>query len=147
MSRALIRGFLGVSGALLIATGLTVLFDPLSVLGIEVGSLSSEASLLSELRSPGLLLIISGGVSIAAVFRQRLAATALVLSALLYGSFGVSRLVSLVIDGSPSTSIFAAMAIELIAGVLAVAALVAIKKSRSTRSGRFSAGEFAGKLS
>ncbi len=144
MRRVLIRGFLGVSGALLIVTGLTVLFDPLSVLGIEAGSLSRETSLLSELRSPGLLLIISGGVSIAAVFRQRLAATALVLSALLYGSFGVSRLVSLVIDGLPSTSILAAMAIELIAGALAIAALVGVKTVRPDRRGRLAAAEFAG---
>ena len=147
MSRALIRGFLGVSGTLLIATGLTVLFDPLSVLGMEVRSLSSEASLLSELRSPGLLLIISGGVSFAGVFQQRLVGTALALSVLLYGSFGVSRLVSLVIDGSPSTSILAAMAIELIAGLLAIAALVVVKKARSNRSGFIAAAGLAGELS
>ena len=143
MSRAWIRGFLGVSGTLLIVTGLTVLFDPLSVLGIDVGSLGSDASLLSELRSPGLLLLISGGVSFASVFQQRLVGTALALSALLYGSFGMSRLVSLVIDGSPSSAILAAMAIELIAGLLAIAGLIVVKKARSDRSGFLAAAGFA----
>ena len=147
MSRAWIRGFLGVSGTLLIVTGLTVLFDPLSVLGIDVGSLGSDASLLSELRSPGLLLLISGGVSFASVFQQRLVGTALALSALLYGSFGMSRLVSLVIDGSPSSAILAAMAIELIAGLLAIAGLIVVKKARSDRSGFLAAAGFAGEMS
>jgi hypothetical protein len=147
MSRALIRVFLGVSGALLLVTGLAVLFDPLSLLGIEVSALSGIASLLSELRSPGLLLIICAGVSFAGAFRPRYAATALVLSALLYGSFGVSRLVSLVIDGTPSTSILAAMAIELIAGLLAVLARIGLEKARSHRRGHDAPGRFAGELS
>lgn len=141
MSRIMIKLFLGASGALLLLTGLTVLLDPLSVLGINVGSAGEDASLLSELRSPGLLLLVSGGLSLAAAFRWRLAGVALQLSILLYGSFGLSRLVAVSIDGMPSTSILAAMVIELVAACLAAVAYVALRKARSNRSGHYSSDD------
>lgn len=138
MSRIMIRLFLVVSGALLLLTGLTVLLDPLSVLGIDVGAVGEDASLLSELRSPGVLLLASSGLSLAAAFRWQLADVALRLSILLYGSFGLSRLVAIGVDGLPSSSIIAAMAIELVAACLAAVAAAALRKARSGRSGLYS---------
>ena len=73
----------------------------------------------------------SGVVVLLGAFRVRLARTSLMLSALVYGTFGLSRLVSMAFDGLPSTSLMVATGVELVAGTLALVALFGSVRSRS----------------
>jgi len=76
--------------------------------------LGNDPSLLSEIRAPGGLLVISGSLILIGVFRPTLRSLALMLTVLVYGSFGLSRLLSFYLDGMPSHGLMIAMVVELV---------------------------------
>ena len=103
-----------VSGLLLLAIGGTILFVPHAFYASDGIVLGTDPSLLSEIRAPGGLLATSGLFILAGVFRPTLRSFALMLTILVYGSFGLSRLVGLALDGMPSNSLAIATVIELV---------------------------------
>ena len=123
MSRAASHKLLFIAGLLLIAVGLGVLIDPLAVAGSSA-ALGSETNLMSELRGPGGLLLGCGILIVIGAVRSTHTTLALTLSALAFGGFGLSRLVSLLLDGVPSGAVLSAMALELLIGGLSVIALL-----------------------
>ncbi|MEM7503521.1 MAG: DUF4345 domain-containing protein [Pseudomonadota bacterium] len=123
MSRAASYRLLLIAGLLLVAVGLGVLIDPLAVAGSSP-TLGSETNLMSELRGPGGLLLACGILIVIGAVRSTHTQLALTLSALAFGGFGLSRLVSLLLDGIPSGAVLAAMALELLIGGLSVIALL-----------------------
>lgn len=106
--------FLSVAGLLLLAIGGTILLVPHAFYASDGIVLGNDPSLLSEIRAPGGLLATSALFILAGAFRQNLRSMALMLTALVYGSFGFSRLVGLFLDGMPSNSLLMATGVELI---------------------------------
>lgn len=135
MSNATSHKLLFIAGLLLVAVGLGVLIDPLAVAGSSA-ALGSETNLMSELRGPGGLLLGCGILVIVGAVRSAYTRLALTLSALAFGGFGLSRLVSLLLDGVPSGAVLAAMAVELIIGVLSVVALFTYEARRPIGAAR-----------
>lgn len=113
------RTVLAASGALLALIGGAMLTKTeafLQTSGIEI---HADPGLLSELRAPSGLLIISGAIMLAGSVRTRFVNLGLTTGSLVYGSYGVARLVSMILDGLPSGSLIGATAVELVlAGVL-----------------------------
>ena len=124
MTCHLTRTLLVFSGMLGLAIGLAILLMPHAFLATSGVSLGSDASLLSEIRAPGGFLIMTSLMMIAGAARQTLMRPGLFLAALVYGSFGLSRLVGLAFDGRPSDSLLLATLIELIVGAAAILALI-----------------------
>jgi peptidoglycan/LPS O-acetylase OafA/YrhL len=93
--------------------------------------LGNEPNLLSEIRAPGGMLIASALVMLLGVVRQKLTWQALILAALLYGSYGVSRLLSMLLDGVPTGSLFWAAVLELIIGSLCVVTVLRFDTNQS----------------
>ena len=93
--------------------------------------LGNDPSLLSEIRAPGGLLATSALLILIGVFRQNLRSIALILTVLIYGSFGFSRLVSLVLDGIPSNSLLTATVIELVMAAIVLGMLLHLPSVRS----------------
>lgn len=85
-------------------------------------ALGSDPSLLSELRAPGAGLAVLGAVMLAGLVRQSLSAVALVAALVVFLGFPAGRLVSLALDGHPSTGIVAAFAFELAVAALCLLA-------------------------
>ena len=75
------------------------------------------------MRAPGGLLILASLIALAGAVKRSLARTGLILSASVYGSYGLSRLVSLALDGMPSDSLLLAALIELVVAALSLFAL------------------------
>ncbi len=116
------RIFVGAVGGLLIAVGTGLMFQPHDFSAANGIILGDNPSQLSEIRAPGALLIISALFMLISVGRARLLEPALALIAGIYGSYGLARLFSLMIDGPPSHSLVQAMIIELvIAGLSSIA--------------------------
>lgn len=125
------RLLLVVSGILLLLIGTMILIFPHSFYASNGVTLGNEASLLSEIRAPGGLLIGCAIILLLGVVRQNMLRSALILSALVYGTFGVARLFSFVIDGLPVTSLIAATFLEIIIGALSVLLIPGTKSESS----------------
>ena len=124
MTQPLTRILLAVSGTTGLTIGLAILFRPHAFLASSGISLGTDASLLSEIRAPGGLLLLCSLVALGGAIRQTLMQTGLVFSALIYSTYGLSRLVSIVLDGMPSPSLQLAALIELVIGALSLFALL-----------------------
>ncbi len=131
MRRLWPRFLLVVSGALLFVIGAAVLFSPRAFFAANGVTLGYDPSLLSEIRAPGGLLVGCAIVMLLGAFRSSITRQALFLAAMVYGSYGFSRLVGMAIDGMPSASLVGATAMELIVGGLCAASLTSYKAAAS----------------
>ncbi len=119
-----LNSLLFVSGLIGICIGAAILIIPAvfhSSNGIDLGN---NVNLLSEVRAPGGALLACGILIILGVFIQKLTFTSLVVSATLYLSYGLSRLLSMSLDGMPSQELLLVTGLELVFGVLAVLAFI-----------------------
>ena len=125
MTPIVTRVFLVVSGAILLAVGIGVLFQPHAFFASNGATLTGEPSLMSEVRAPGGMLLVSGIVVLVGAVWASVSWYGLALSALVYGTFGIARLVSMAFDGMPSDALVAATGVELVLGLLSLAVLLA----------------------
>ncbi len=129
MMRLAIHAFLALSGVILLYVGCSTLVTPHAFFAASGAALGSEPSLMSEVRAPGGMLLVSGVIVALGAFRRDMAGLALGLTALIYATFGVSRLVSVALDGMPSEALVLALAIELGVGALAMAAFIHVRSN------------------
>ena len=119
-----LKTILIISGLIASGIGVAILFAPTAfyaTYGIELGS---DVSLLNEIRAPGAALLASGILIISGAFVDKLAFTAVVVSTLLYLSYGLSRVMSIAIDGMPVEGLVQAAILEIIIGLASIFALV-----------------------
>ncbi|WP_321448895.1 DUF4345 domain-containing protein [uncultured Cohaesibacter sp.] len=115
---------LGIAGLTAFVIGATITSMPHMFYASYGIFLGSEASLLSELRAPGAGLASLGGIMLIGIVRQRFAAVAILASLMVFLSFPAGRLVSLVLDGMPSTGILMALIFECLIAALCLLAFV-----------------------
>ena len=112
--------FLVIAGALLLVIGLMILMAPHAFHGSNGIALGNDPNLLSEVRAPGGLLTACGVLILAGALQRAWRPQVLALTVLVYGSFGLARVLSMVLDGLPSASLVAATALELAAAAMGV---------------------------
>ncbi|MEV4712335.1 DUF4345 domain-containing protein [Micromonospora sp. NPDC049374] len=83
--------------------------------GIEY---AGNSSLLSEARAAGGSLLATGVLVTLGGYVRRLTFTAALVGAVVYLAYGLSRLLSMALDGPPATGLVAAMVVELILGAV-----------------------------
>lgn len=113
---------LGVAGTTALAIGSFIVSAPHAFYASYGIVLGQDPNLLSELRAPGAGLAALGAVMLAGVVRTSMTAAALVTALTVFFAFAAGRVVSLAVDGVPSTSVSAALLIEVAIGLLLVAA-------------------------
>ena len=123
---------LGLAGLIAAAVGFGILFVPHAFYAASGIAIGTDASLLNELRAPGGMVLAIGLFALMGTARNPLTLPALALSVLLYLGFGLSRLVSIVLDGMPNTTMVQTTVLELAVGGLCAAAL-AVTMHRQTR--------------
>lgn len=117
------RVYLVLAAAVALAIGLTLVIAPHALHGSNGIDLGTDANLLSEVRAPGAFLVVAGAVILAGALRSRLAGSATAVAAALYLSYGLGRAVGWALDGRPHESLVAAMVIEVVLGLVALAFL------------------------
>jgi hypothetical protein len=122
------RVLLAVSGAITIAIGAGLMFVPAQFQASAGIILGPDINLLSEVRAPGGFLLATGILILLGAFRRQMARLALLLSSLLYLSYAGARLVGILMDGMPSSTILTALGIEVVIGGLCLAALTAKRR-------------------
>ncbi|MDC0739055.1 DUF4345 domain-containing protein [Cognatishimia sp. SS12] len=119
---------LGAAGLISLIVGLTIAFAPHALFGSAGVSLPDNASLLSEIRTPGVFLIAIGGYLIFAALRGASLVVPLTVSVVLFGAYAAGRVLSFAADGMPAQSLLMAFGVEaLIAGIC----LIALKTEKS----------------
>ena len=116
----MIRAYLGLSGIIAALIGASILAAPHAIFASNQIMLGADPSLLSEIRAPGGLLLTCGVLMLAGAFSTRFTSLGLLTCALVFTTYGVSRVVSLLLDGPPSASLVGALLIELVIGGIAI---------------------------
>lgn len=130
MTRPIPRILLAVSALIGLAVGLAVVFQPHAFFTSTGIILGTDPDLMSEIRAPGGVLVLASLFIAGGAVRVRLMPAALWLSALLYGGYGLARLVSMVFDGMPSQTLIYVTGLELIIG--AASLLLALRQAPHT---------------
>ncbi len=113
MPRLQTKTALALSALTLVPVGLLVTFLPTTLHELNGVSLDPSAAMMSEIRAPGVIVLLGGLLALSGLIRRSLETPALLVSAGLLLSYGAGRLVSLPLDGLPPASLIAAAAIEL----------------------------------
>ncbi|MBM9546871.1 DUF4345 domain-containing protein [Leptospira sp. 201903074] len=106
-----------VIGILLISIGGTILFIPETLFEMNMIQLNKNPNLLSEIRAPGGVFILSGIALFLSFFLTKIVKASLTSAGILLVGYGISRFFSILLDGLPAYSLQLAMIIELVLGV------------------------------
>lgn len=117
-----------ISGTVLTTIGGLMLLHPVVLFELNGIELGRDPGLMSEIRAPGGALLASGVLVLSGIFVAMLKRMALLLSALLFLSYGASRIVSMLIDGAPPEALVGATLVELAIGTGCAALLVITKE-------------------
>ena len=129
MKRAVTRLVLIGSGGVLGLIGGALMISPKTFLETSDVFIEHDPGLMSELAAPGGLLIITGALMLVGAVKLRFASLALVVGAVVYGSYGMGRVVSMTLHGLPSQSLISATIIEFV--IALVLASIRLKHTHS----------------
>ena len=133
MNGVVVRMALMGSGVLIGTIGGALMLAPTKFLEMSHVFVNRDPGLMSELTAPTGVLLITSALMILGAANLRFANLALAVGAIVYGSYGIGRLVSMLLHGMPSASLVAAMWIELgIAGLLITLKLLNSYNAQST---------------
>jgi len=127
---ALLKVVLLLSGLIAIGIAGAILFAPeafYATYGIELGN---DASLVNELKAPSGVLLVTGLLMLAGVFRSEFTFVSTVTASAIYLSYGLSRLLSMAIDGMPNGALVGAASFELVIGTFCLLALLRFWKTK-----------------
>ena len=116
----ILKTVLFVSGLIAMGVGGAILFAPETFHannGIELGD---SISLLNEVRASGGALLTIGALIMLGAFVAKLTFSAVVVSSLLYLSYGSSRILSMAVDGMPAQGLVQVAVLELVIGLFCV---------------------------
>lgn len=117
-----------VSGLAAAGVGASLLFAPVAFQASAGIQIALQPSLLSETRASGGALLGMGLLITTGAFERSWSATATLLSAVFYLAYGLSRVLSMVVDGVPAPSLVVAMALELVIGAACLAVSLARRR-------------------
>ena len=128
------RGLLLASGLLATGIAATILAAPdpfYAGYGIDI---SSNVSLANELKAPAGTLLVAGLLMLVGVVKPKYAVTSLAVASVIYLSYGLSRLLSIAVDGFPHSALVSAAMLELALGAVCLLGLVRLRmNARRTR--------------
>ncbi|TGM58256.1 DUF4345 domain-containing protein [Leptospira vanthielii] len=104
-------------GILLISIGGTILFIPEILFEMNMIHLNKNPNLLSEIRAPGGVFILSGIALFLSFYITQIVKASLTSAGILLVGYGISRFFSILLDGLPAYSLLLAMTVELVLGV------------------------------
>ena len=110
------KAVLFIAGLTAAGVGMAILFTPVAFNATAGVILGDNVNLLNETRASGGALLASSVLVLCGVFIARLAFTAALVSTFLYGGYGLSRLLSMLLDGVPDIGLIQVTIFELVIG-------------------------------
>lgn len=96
--------------------------------GIELGG---NSNLINELKAPAGALLLAGVLILAGSIRVRLIVLSTAIAAAVYLSFGLSRVLSMIIDGVPHDALVSAAVAEVAIGTICLVNLISLYQQSS----------------
>jgi len=127
----ILKTILIISGLIATAIGASILFVPEWFYASYGITLDGRVSLINELSASGGAVLASGVFILLGAFMSRLTFTAIVISTLLFLSYGLSRIVSMISIGMPVEGLIQAATLEIIIGGICLYALVKFNNNTS----------------
>lgn len=121
MTRMLTRTVLAASGAVLGIVGSFIMLAPEVFLATSEVIANHDAGLMSEVTAPSGFLVITGVFMMLSAIKLRWANSGLTCGAIIYGSYGISRLISMHLHGIPSETLIVVTYFELAIAALLLA--------------------------
>ena len=118
-----LKGLLVVAGLIATGIGAAILLTPEAFHESADIDLGGNVNLLSEIRAPGGALMATGLLMLAGAFVSRLTFTATVMTGVVYLSYGLSRVLSMAVDGMPEGVLVFSTVVEMVLGIAAAIAL------------------------
>ena len=118
MRQVITRTALTGAGAIGGLIGGALMFTPRAFLEMSQVFVERDPNLMSEITAPSGVLLISAAYLVFGAIKLRFARQALLIGAVIYGSYGVARLIGMSLHGVPSGSLVAAMIVEIAIAVL-----------------------------
>ncbi|MBT8080004.1 MAG: DUF4345 domain-containing protein [Gammaproteobacteria bacterium] len=126
--------------ALLLASGLIaagiatmILFAPNAFYGSYGIDIGADINLANELKAPAGPLLLAGLLMMAGVFRSEFTTPSLATAAAVYLSYGLSRILSMAMDGVPHSGLVSAASIEVAIGAICFVDLLRHRKTTVAR--------------
>lgn len=126
-----VRVVLFVAGLIASAIGAAIVVIPVDFYATNGITLGANIGLLNEIRASGGGLFVIGLLIISGSFIASLTFTSLVVSTLLYLSYGISRIISMMVDGMPADGLMQATAVEMITGFICFLMLIKYRSSQT----------------
>jgi hypothetical protein len=120
----ILKMILILSGLILILVGEGTLMNPATFLARHEIVLGENISLISELKSHGGVFLGLGILILSGAFINRLSFTSTIVSTVVYVSFVIARVISMIVDGTPADGLIGATYIELFLGLASIFALL-----------------------
>lgn len=117
------------SGALLSLIGGALMLKPKLFLAMSEAIVEHDPSLMSEVTAPSGILVATGIFMMLGAFKRRFANMGLTYGAIVYGSYGLCRLISQQLHGMPSDQLIVATQLEF--GIAAI--LIALRVREALR--------------
>jgi hypothetical protein len=121
------RGLLLASGLLATGIAATILAAPDSFYAGYGIDISSNVSLANELKAPAGALLVAGLLILVGVVRPEHEVTSLAVASVIYLSYGLSRLLSIAVDGFPHSALVNAAMLELALGAVCLLGFVRLR--------------------
>ena len=119
------KAALALSALTFLVIGSLIVFAPELLFSSNGITLNPSAAMMSEVRSPGVLILLACFAASMGLFYRSWETIGLLVSAALLLGYGTGRLVSLALDGMPPAPLVAATAVELGLGCWCAAHLLA----------------------
>lgn len=129
----LLKPFLFLSATVLLVVGVMLSFAPEVLYASSGQALPDSVLIRSDLRAGGMLLLLSGLFVLWSALRGAQIRIALQLCALIYLGYGLGRINSIALDGTPDATLTAVMALEW---ALGLGALALLRRGNSAQNGQ-----------
>lgn len=126
-----LKVILFISGLVAIGVGAAILVAPVSFYASSGIGLNGNVSLLNEIRASGGMILVVGLVIMSGVFVARLTYSAIIISMLLYLTYGLSRVLSIIIDGMPVDELVQVVILEIVIGLVCAYAFIKYRVNNS----------------
>ncbi len=120
---------LGIGSATFLLAGSFAAFNPLQYVARNGIDIAGQLTLLNDYRGSGAVLIGAGIIMFLGIIHERMRFTSIVVMSVLYTTFALGRIISIIADGLPVEGLVKATVVELIIGLVAIFALIKFKEN------------------